>query len=65
MVSLNSRERVIKALNHQESDQIPIDFGGTASSGISIIAYNKLKKFLSLPNGNTKLYDLMQHYIFG
>ena len=60
MVSLNSRERVIKALNHQEPDQTPIDFGGTASSGISIIAYNKLKKFLSLPGENTKLYDLMQ-----
>lgn len=60
MVSLNSRERVIKALNHQEPDQTPIDFGGTASSGISIIAYNKLKKFLSLPGENAKLYDLMQ-----
>jgi uroporphyrinogen decarboxylase len=32
---MNSRERVITALNHEEPDRVPIDLGGT---GISTIA---------------------------
>ena len=32
---MNSRQRVITALNHQEPDRIPIDLGGTIVSSIS------------------------------
>ncbi len=57
---MNSRERVIDALNFREPDKVPLDFGGTPSSGISIIGYNKLKKYLGLGGEQAKLYDLMQ-----
>lgn len=60
---MTSRERVIAALNHQEGDKVPIDFGGTGSSGITAIAYNKLRKYLKLPGQNAKLYDLMQQIV--
>jgi len=41
---LNSRERIIKALNHQESDRVPIDFGGTDSTSIQLGPYKRLAK---------------------
>ena len=57
---MKSRERVLTALNHKEPDRVPIDFGGMRSTGISAIAYNKLRKALGLKNGNAKLYDVFQ-----
>ena len=55
-----SRERIIKALNHQEPDRIPLDFGGTNSSGITGIAYNNLRNHLNLKQGKTQIYDVFQ-----
>ena len=31
---MNSRERMIKALNHQEPDRVPYDLAGTTVTGI-------------------------------
>src|SRR3990172_13283002 len=42
---MNSRERVLTALKHQEPDRVPIDLGGT-STGIEVEAYDRLKKVL-------------------
>ena len=57
---LTSRERVIKAVNHQEPDRVPIDLGGHRSSGIMAIAYNKLKQRLGLKTGDIYVYDFVQ-----
>lgn len=57
---MTSRERINAALQHKATDVLPIDFGGHRSSGISAIAYNKLKEKLNLDRQTTKLYDLMQ-----
>jgi uroporphyrinogen decarboxylase len=43
-----SRERVFMALNHQEPDRVPIDFGGTTATGIQVTAYDRLKKLLGI-----------------
>jgi len=59
-VSLTSRERVLLALNHEEADRIPIDFGAMRSTGISMTAYMKLREKLGVTEGRPKLYDLMQ-----
>ena len=45
---MNRRERVLAALNHQEPDRVPIDLGGSDSSGITAIAYNHLKSYLGI-----------------
>ena len=37
--NLTSRERINMALNHQEADRIPIDFGGTDTSTIMVGPY--------------------------
>ncbi|WP_394920200.1 uroporphyrinogen decarboxylase family protein [uncultured Robinsoniella sp.] len=57
---MNSRERIIAALNHRKLDVIPIDFGAMRSTGISIWAYQKLKEHLGLDTSTTKLYDVFQ-----
>lgn len=45
---MTSRERVLKAVNHQVPDRVPIDLGGCKASTIAAIAYDKLKRKLGL-----------------
>lgn len=49
---MNARERVLRALNHQEPDRVPIDFAGTGVSSICYRAYDDVRRCLGLaPNG--------------
>ncbi|SMB97292.1 uroporphyrinogen decarboxylase [Thermanaeromonas toyohensis ToBE] len=48
------------ALNHQEPDRVPFDLGSTGVTGIHIIAYQRLRKYLGLPEGTNKIYDPIQ-----
>lgn len=57
---MNSRERIAAALNHKESDCLPIDFGGMRSTGIHALAYSDLKAYLEIREGEFKLYDVFQ-----
>jgi uroporphyrinogen decarboxylase len=57
---MNSRERVLAALNHRESDRIPIDLSGHRSSGIAAIAYGRLRRYLGLPEKPIRVYDPIQ-----
>lgn len=57
---LTSRERVLKALRHEEPDRIPIDFGGMASTGIMAIAYARLKEYLGFSTGQIRVFDIGQ-----
>jgi uroporphyrinogen decarboxylase len=57
---MNSRERILAALNHQQPDRVPIDFGGHRSSGIAAIAYGKLRKALGLEERPISVYDPIQ-----
>lgn len=40
---MTSRERVLRALNHQEPDRVPLDLGGTHDSSIVVEGYDRLK----------------------
>lgn len=42
MREMTPRERTLKAINHEQPDRVPIDFGGHRSSGIMAIAYASL-----------------------
>ena len=57
---MTSRERIRCALHHQQTDLVPIDFGGHRSSGIAAIAYVKLKKALGISSGDIYVYDMVQ-----
>ena len=41
---MSSRERLLAALNHHESDRVPVDFGGTAVTGIHVLALTRLRR---------------------
>ena len=43
---MNSRQRVLSAINHIEPDGVPVDLGATPSSGISAMAYDHLLQYL-------------------
>ncbi len=45
---LKPRERVLRALNHQEVDRVPVDLGGTHNSSMCLVAYDNFKKFLNI-----------------
>ncbi|KJR44107.1 hypothetical protein UF75_5512 [Desulfosporosinus sp. I2] len=45
---MNSRERLIKTLNHQQPDRVPLDLGGTSQTGISASTLYQLRKALGL-----------------
>ncbi len=57
---MNSRERVLTALKHQEPDRVPIDLSGHRSSGIAALAYPRLREFLGLPPKPIRVYDVVQ-----
>jgi len=42
--TMTSRERVVKAINHQVTDRMPIDLGMHNSTGISGFAYWNLRE---------------------
>ncbi len=61
MTTMSHRDRVIKALDHEEPDRVPIDFGGTGDSTISALGYQALRKRLGLGPGVTRVQDISQY----
>jgi len=57
---MNSRERVLAALSHQEPDRIPVDLGSTQVTGIHVIAARGLRAALDLPPVEPVLCDTIQ-----
>jgi uroporphyrinogen decarboxylase len=45
---MNSRERVLAALAHQEPDRAPVDFGSTWITTITIPAYRQMLRHLNM-----------------
>jgi uroporphyrinogen decarboxylase len=52
-MTMTSRERVLKALNHQEADRVPLDLGATRNSGLLVPTYKKLAHYLDLTDYKT------------
>ena len=61
---MNSRERVLTTLDHREPDRIPFDLGGTVASGIHVQAYRKLRRYLSLPEVEVGIDDVIQQLAY-
>jgi len=56
---MNSRERVMAALRHEEPDRVPVDLGSTAVSGIHRRANEALKALLGI-QADEPVHDLVQ-----
>ncbi len=45
---MNSKERVLSSLNHQQPDRIAVDFGSTPVTGIHVLAIENIRKHFGL-----------------
>src|SRR3989304_1605992 len=61
--SLLSRERVIRALNHQKPDRIPIDFGGSSTAAIHREGHQKLSAYLGFEDKPARLQSMMTQVV--
>jgi len=57
---MNSRERILSAINHRQPDRVPVDLGATGSSGMSMVAYQNLVNYLGKGHLKNHVYDVVQ-----
>jgi uroporphyrinogen decarboxylase len=58
---MNGRDRIASVLRFEEPDRLPIDLGGTTgASGIHVLAYAALRRYLGLPERPVRCSDVMQ-----
>ncbi|MGQ8338240.1 uroporphyrinogen decarboxylase family protein [Sunxiuqinia sp. A32] len=57
---MNSRERILAAIQHKQPDRVPLDLGATPSSGISVVAHKNLLQHMGMTDLRTNVYDVVQ-----
>ena len=57
---LTSRDRLIATLNHQQPDRVPIDFGGTAVTGIHASCVAALRDYYNLEKRPVRVHEPYQ-----
>lgn len=57
---MTSRERFLAALNHNQPDRVPIDFGATQTSGINVCALYRLREYYGLPQKPLEIFEAIQ-----
>jgi hypothetical protein len=50
---INSRQRIKKALNHMQTDRLPVDFGGSLVTDINLKTIYKLRQYYGLDKPGT------------
>lgn len=60
---MNSRERILAAINHREPDCVPFDLAGTTWTGIANGAYLNLLAFLGQKPEDPKWSDVIQQIV--
>ena len=59
--ALNSRERLTATLNHEQPDRVAVDFGGTAITGMHVLALTRLRRaVIGDPQYRVKVTDPYQ-----
>ena len=62
---MTSRERVNLALNHQESDRVPVDLGASAVTGMQVDTVYKLRQALGLDAPGTAVKVVEPYQMLG
>jgi hypothetical protein len=62
---MKSRQRVIQALNHQEPDQVPLDLGGSPTSGMHASSVYLLRQALHLDPPGTPIKVVEPYQMLG
>jgi uroporphyrinogen decarboxylase len=60
---MNSRERILTTLKHEEPDRVPFDLAGSTWTGITNTAYQNLRKFLGKAESNPEWSDVIQQIV--
>ena len=55
-----SRDRLIATLNHKQPDRIPIDFGGTAVTGVHVSCVAALRDYYGLEKRPVRIHEPFQ-----
>ena len=61
---MNSRQRVLTTLGHEEPDRVPIDLGATVVSSIAIPTYSALRDCLGLAKRPIRTMEAVQQIAF-
>lgn len=59
-IPTSSRQRVLRALQHKESDRVPFDLGATAVTGIHTVAHKNLLSFWGIRENESIVIDQVQ-----
>ena len=62
---MNSRERVRRTIEHQQPDRVPLDFGGTAVTGIAASTVSKLRRALGLDAEDARVKVVEPYQVLG
>ena len=62
---MTSRERIKAALNHQEPDRVPVDFGGTFETGIAASTVYYLRQALGLDSSDDRVKVVEPYQVLG
>ncbi|MFP5210414.1 MAG: uroporphyrinogen decarboxylase family protein [Acidobacteriota bacterium] len=59
-IDITSRERLANTLNHKQPDRVPIDFGGTAVTGVHASCVAALRDYYGLEKRPVKIHEPFQ-----
>jgi len=59
---MTHRERALSALNHEQPDKVPIDFGGTIDTSITVGGYERLKRRFRV-EGENRISSMMMQVV--
>lgn len=59
-INMTSKERIMASINHKQPDRIPLDFGGTAVSGIHVSIVSALRDCFNLEKQRVKINEPFQ-----
>ena len=62
---MTSRERVLAAINHQQPDRVPVDFGGTFETGIAAGTVYYLRQALGLHGTDNRVKVVEPYQMLG
>jgi len=62
---MNSRERITRALNHQEADRVPVDLGAGGQTGIMASTIYKIKKHYGLLEKDERIKIVEPYQMLG
>jgi hypothetical protein len=57
---MNSKERVLTSINHQQPDKVAVDFGATPVTGIHVLAIENLRKHYGLEQKPVRVIEPYQ-----